>query len=112
VNAADARVRTHAGVRIDGSSTLERTEEHHLELVERDLPTPGPGAVRVRVQACGVHSDMFAEEAAPVMCAGVTTYHALRSSPVAVQGTSGEAISALVGGLARRGQLLVVGARG
>lgn len=249
-----------------------------LELVERDLPTPGRGEVRVRVQACGVcHSDMFAkegvmpstpfpiipghevvglldevgadvlgdwnvgdrvgvgwfggachhcdpcrrgdfitcengripgvtfdggyaeavvvpadalahvpdelsaEEAAPLMCAGVTTYHALRSSParpgdrVAVQGvgglghlgiqfaarmgfevvavsrgrdkedlarklgahhyidseagdpaqalaemggcavvlataTSGEAISALVGGLDRRGQLLVVGA--
>ena len=34
-----------------------------LELVERDLPTPGDGEVRVRVQACGVcHSDMFAKE--------------------------------------------------
>jgi D-arabinose 1-dehydrogenase-like Zn-dependent alcohol dehydrogenase len=34
-----------------------------LELVERDLPEPGPGEVRVRVQACGVcHSDMFAVE--------------------------------------------------
>jgi D-arabinose 1-dehydrogenase-like Zn-dependent alcohol dehydrogenase len=32
-----------------------------LELVEREVPTPGPGEVRVRVQACGVcHSDMFA----------------------------------------------------
>jgi D-arabinose 1-dehydrogenase-like Zn-dependent alcohol dehydrogenase len=32
-----------------------------LELVEREVPTPGPGEVRVKVQACGVcHSDMFA----------------------------------------------------
>lgn len=34
-----------------------------LEVVERDLPEPGAGEVRVRVQACGVcHSDMFAKE--------------------------------------------------
>lgn len=34
-----------------------------LELVERDVPTPGRGEVRVRVEACGVcHSDMFAKE--------------------------------------------------
>ncbi|WP_242677338.1 alcohol dehydrogenase catalytic domain-containing protein [Streptomonospora litoralis] len=34
-----------------------------LELVERDVPEPGDGEVRVRVQACGVcHSDMFAKE--------------------------------------------------
>src|SRR4051812_22168563 len=32
-------------------------------IVERDLPTPGPGEVRVRVHACGVcRSDMFAKE--------------------------------------------------
>lgn len=32
-----------------------------LELAERAIPEPGPGEVRVRVQACGVcHSDMFA----------------------------------------------------
>ncbi|MCW3038968.1 MAG: zinc-binding dehydrogenase [Solirubrobacterales bacterium] len=32
-----------------------------LELVEREIPEPGPGEVRVRVEACGVcHSDMFA----------------------------------------------------
>ena len=31
-----------------------------FELVERDLPAPGPRRVRIRVQACGVcHSDMF-----------------------------------------------------
>jgi D-arabinose 1-dehydrogenase-like Zn-dependent alcohol dehydrogenase len=31
-----------------------------FELVERDIPMPGPRQVRVKVQACGVcHSDMF-----------------------------------------------------
>ncbi len=31
-----------------------------LELVERDIPEPGPGAVRIRVEACGIcHSDSF-----------------------------------------------------
>jgi D-arabinose 1-dehydrogenase-like Zn-dependent alcohol dehydrogenase len=34
-----------------------------LELVERPKPEPGPGWVRVKVQACGVcHSDMFTKE--------------------------------------------------
>ena len=34
-----------------------------LELVERPIPQPGAGEVRVRVEACGVcHSDMFAKE--------------------------------------------------
>lgn len=32
-----------------------------LELVERDMPVPGPGEVRITVQACGVcHSDSMA----------------------------------------------------
>jgi D-arabinose 1-dehydrogenase-like Zn-dependent alcohol dehydrogenase len=31
-----------------------------LELVEREIPEPGPGAVRIRVEACGIcHSDSF-----------------------------------------------------
>ncbi|MCA9678434.1 MAG: alcohol dehydrogenase catalytic domain-containing protein [Kofleriaceae bacterium] len=31
-----------------------------FEVVEREIPTPGPGWVRVKVEACGVcHSDMF-----------------------------------------------------
>lgn len=31
-----------------------------FELVEREIPTPGPGWVRVKVEACGVcHSDVF-----------------------------------------------------
>jgi D-arabinose 1-dehydrogenase-like Zn-dependent alcohol dehydrogenase len=34
-----------------------------LELVEREIPRPGPGQVRIRVQACGVcHSDSFTKE--------------------------------------------------
>ncbi len=29
-----------------------------FELVERDIPTPGPRQVRIKVQACGIcHSD-------------------------------------------------------
>ncbi len=34
-----------------------------FELVERELPQPGPGEVRVKVQACGVcHSDSIAKD--------------------------------------------------
>ena len=34
-----------------------------FELVERDIPEPGPGQVRIRVQACGVcHSDVLTKE--------------------------------------------------
>ena len=34
-----------------------------LELVEREIPKPGPGAVRIRVEACGIcHSDAFTKE--------------------------------------------------
>jgi D-arabinose 1-dehydrogenase-like Zn-dependent alcohol dehydrogenase len=34
-----------------------------LELVERDIPSPGPGTVRVKVEACGVcHSDSMVVE--------------------------------------------------
>src|SRR5881394_2571676 len=36
-----------------------------FEIVERDIPQPGPGQVRIRVQACGVcHSDVLTKEAA------------------------------------------------
>ncbi len=36
-----------------------------LELVERPVPSPGPGEALVKVDACGVcHSDMFAKEGA------------------------------------------------
>src|SRR5438874_421818 len=34
-----------------------------FQIVERDMPEPGPGQVRIRVQACGVcHSDVLAKE--------------------------------------------------
>ncbi len=34
-----------------------------LELVERETPAPGPGAVRVKVEACGIcHSDSLTKE--------------------------------------------------
>lgn len=34
-----------------------------FELVERELPEPGAGAVRIRVEACGIcHSDFFTKE--------------------------------------------------
>jgi D-arabinose 1-dehydrogenase-like Zn-dependent alcohol dehydrogenase len=34
-----------------------------LEIVEREIPAPGPGTVRIRVQACGIcHSDSFIKE--------------------------------------------------
>jgi len=34
-----------------------------LELVERPIPDPGPGAVRIKVQACGIcHSDAMTKE--------------------------------------------------
>lgn len=34
-----------------------------FELVERNIPDPGPGSVRIKVQACGVcHSDIFTKD--------------------------------------------------
>ena len=34
-----------------------------FEIVERDIPQPGPGTVRIKVQACGIcHSDSIAKE--------------------------------------------------
>src|SRR5260221_12831542 len=36
-----------------------------FEIVERDIPEPGPGSVRVKVQACGIcHSDGLVTEGA------------------------------------------------
>jgi alcohol dehydrogenase/propanol-preferring alcohol dehydrogenase len=36
-----------------------------FELVERDVPAPGPGEALVRVQACGIcHSDSYVKEGA------------------------------------------------
>jgi D-arabinose 1-dehydrogenase-like Zn-dependent alcohol dehydrogenase len=34
-----------------------------LQMVEREIPEPGPGSVRIRVQACGIcHSDSYVKE--------------------------------------------------
>ena len=34
-----------------------------LEIVEREIPEPGPGAVRIKVEACGIcHSDVLTKE--------------------------------------------------
>ncbi len=34
-----------------------------FELVEREIPEPGPGHVRIKVQACGIcHSDMYTKD--------------------------------------------------
>ncbi len=34
-----------------------------FEIVEREIPSPGPGQVRIKVQACGVcHSDLYTKE--------------------------------------------------
>jgi D-arabinose 1-dehydrogenase-like Zn-dependent alcohol dehydrogenase len=36
-----------------------------FQIVDRDIPQPGPAQVRIKVQACGVcHSDMFTKEGA------------------------------------------------
>ena len=37
--------------------------EADWKLVEREIPEPGPGQVRIKVEACGIcHSDMFVKE--------------------------------------------------
>ena len=34
-----------------------------FEIVERPIPEPGPGSVRIKVQACGIcHSDSLTKE--------------------------------------------------
>jgi D-arabinose 1-dehydrogenase-like Zn-dependent alcohol dehydrogenase len=40
-----------------------RAPKEPFELVERDIPEPGPGQVRIRVQACGIcHSDSLTKD--------------------------------------------------
>src|SRR5271156_5834973 len=39
-----------------------------FEIVERDIPEPGPGSVRIKVQACGIcHSDSLTKEGFPLV---------------------------------------------
>src|SRR5438876_11418405 len=41
-----------------------------FQLVEREIPEPGPGQVRIRVQACGIcHSDVVTKEG---LCPGIS----------------------------------------
>ena len=76
-----------------------------FEVVKRAVPEPSPNTVRIKIQACGVcHSDAVTKEglfpgisyprvpghevvgiidpvdAVPLMCAGITTFNALRHS--------------------------------
>jgi D-arabinose 1-dehydrogenase-like Zn-dependent alcohol dehydrogenase len=40
-----------------------RVPKGNLEIVEREVPAPEPGCVRIRVEACGIcHSDAFTKE--------------------------------------------------
>ena len=51
-----------------------------FEIVERDIPEPGPGMVRLRVQACGVcHSDVLTRDALWPGCR-CRAYRGMRSS--------------------------------
>jgi len=41
-------------------TAIEANGKDEFKSVQREIPEPGPGAVRIRVQACGIcHSDMF-----------------------------------------------------
>ena len=57
-----------------------------LELVERPIPDPGPGSVRIKVQACGIcHSDAMTKEGAAFsqrFCGGSSQRHT--PSPLAL----------------------------
>src|SRR6516162_139759 len=44
---------------------VQVTKPGNLEVVEREMTTPGPGQVRIRIEACGVcHSDVLTVEGA------------------------------------------------
>jgi len=49
-----------------------------FQIVERDIPEPGPGHVRIRVQACGVcHSDVLVKDGGwPGLACPVTKWRA------------------------------------
>ena len=62
-----------------------------LELVERGLPEPGPGEVRIRVDACGIcHSDVFGKEGAfPGIAPMVETFPLEEADMAAGRGGAG-----------------------
>src|SRR5258707_727442 len=63
-----------------------------FEIVERDIPQPGAGQVRIKVEACGKYTiipaeavaampdGLTADEAAPLLCAGITVFNSMRNS--------------------------------
>jgi D-arabinose 1-dehydrogenase-like Zn-dependent alcohol dehydrogenase len=100
-----------------------------LELVEREVPGPGTGAVRVKVQACGIcHSDAVTQEGIfpgiqyPRVpgheIAGVITHDRDPAAELVKLGgarvilatvTEGRAMSAVLGGLGVNGKLIILG---
>ena len=50
-----------------------------FEIVEREIPQPGPGHVRIRVQACGVcHSDAVTKEAGQFPASHIRAFPGMR----------------------------------
>lgn len=77
-----------------------------FELVEREIPDPRAGAVRIRVQACGIcHSDSYTQKG---------TFPELMklggAKVILATATSGKAMAAALGGLGIDGKMIIVGA--
>ena len=92
-----------------------------LRVVERSVVEPGPGQVRIRVEACGIcHTDAAKEKPAKDLGAHVYIDTSDGDATAVLQrmggarailatGTSGDAMGSLVSGLAVRGKLIVLG---
>ena len=60
-NAAGRSAATRGGATMQAAQVPAPGAE--FRIVEREIPEPGPGQVRIKVQACGVcHSDVFTKE--------------------------------------------------
>ena len=58
----DVMATTHAAVTTMRLAQIARPGGD-FQIVEREIPDPGTGHVRIKVQACGVcHSDVFTKE--------------------------------------------------
>ncbi|MBI3803333.1 MAG: hypothetical protein HY282_06180 [Nitrospirae bacterium] len=85
-----------------------------FEWVERDIPEPGAGSVRIKVQACGIcNSDSYTAEhyidsQAQDPAAELSKLGGAKVILATV--TNGEAMSAVLGGLAMNGKRIVLGA--
>jgi D-arabinose 1-dehydrogenase-like Zn-dependent alcohol dehydrogenase len=61
IHPMDRRVSRHG----HDASRADRPEKGPFEIVERQIPEPGPGTVRIKVLACGIcHSDSLVKEGA------------------------------------------------